>query len=70
MRTAKHKGIARLVPTMDASNTYDAPKPETEARAMRARMEQRFGLSKELTTFSAFMMVAEEMGLGSFTGLQ
>ena len=70
MRTAKHKGIARLVPTMDASKSYDAPNPMTEARAMRARMEQRFGLSKELTTFSAFMMVAEEMGLDSHTGLQ
>ena len=55
---------------MDASKSYDAPNPVAEARAMKARMEQRFGLSKELTTFSAFMMVAEEMRLDSFTGLQ
>ena len=54
---------------MDASKTYDVPKPEAEARAMKARIEKRFGLSKELTTFSAFMMVAEEMGLKSFMGL-
>ena len=70
MRTAKHKEIARLVPTMDASKTYDVPKPEAEARAMKACIEHRFGLSKELTTFSAFMMVAEKMGLDSFTGPQ
>jgi hypothetical protein len=36
---------------------------------MKAHIEERFGLSKELTTFSAFMMVAEEMKLDSFTGL-
>ena len=55
---------------MDASKTYDGPKPKAEARAMKACIEQRFGLSKELTTFSAFMIVADEMGLDSFTGLQ
>jgi hypothetical protein len=70
MRTAKHKGISRLVPTMDASKSYDPPPPNSAATTLMSTMERRFGVNKEVTSLSAFLMAAEEMGLDHHTGLQ
>ena len=39
MRTAKHKGISQLVPTMDASKSYDPPPLNSAATALMSTME-------------------------------
>jgi hypothetical protein len=70
MQTAKHKGISRLAPTMDASKPYDPPKPNAAAKAMMSSIEWRFGVNWEVTSLSAFLMAAKEMGLNTHTWFQ
>ena len=69
-RTAKHKGISILSPTMDSRHSYDPPKPVDPAKAMLATIEKQFGLSKESLPPSALLMEAMELGRNPETGLQ
>ena len=69
-RTAKHKGISRLSPTMDSRKSYDPPKPMDAAQAMLVSIEKRFGLNRSTTLTSSLLLAAQELGRDPETGLQ